>query len=316
MMRQHTTARITRRHFGRISTAGAIATAIPTAARGAEVKRKGWIDAHVHVWTPDIKKYPLADGYDAESMQPPSFTPEQLFAHCKPSGVDRIVLIQMSFYKFDNRYMLEMIKQHTGVFSGVAIVDHHQKNVADQMKKLAAGGVRGFRIHPRGDEAKQWVRDDGMGRLWKTAGQEGLAVCPLINPTDLPAIERLCRKFPGTSVVIDHFARIGVSGKVEQDYLNQLCRMAKLPQVHVKVSAFYALGKKNAPYLDLVPMIRRVIDAYGPSRLMWASDCPFQVDGEHTYSDSISLITDRLDFLSVADKRAILQETAERVFFS
>ena len=67
---RHTTARITRRHFGRISTAGAIATAIPTAARGAEVKRKGWIDAHVHVWTPDIKKYPLADGYDAEICRP------------------------------------------------------------------------------------------------------------------------------------------------------------------------------------------------------------------------------------------------------
>ena len=155
-----------------------------------------------------------------------------------------------------------------------------------------------------------------MGRLWKTAGQEGLAVCPLINPNDLPAIERLCRKFPGTSVVIDHFARIGVSGRVEQNYLNQLCRMAKLRQVHVKVSAFYALGKKKAPYLDLVPMIRRVVDAYGPNRLMWASDCPFQVDGDHTYSDSISLISERLDFLSVADKRAILQETAERVFFS
>ena len=59
------------------------------------------IDAHVHVWTPDTTKYPLAPGYTKESMKPPSFTPEELFAYCRPEGVERIVLIQMSFYGFD-----------------------------------------------------------------------------------------------------------------------------------------------------------------------------------------------------------------------
>lgn len=61
----------------------------------------GYIDAHVHVWTPDTAHYPLAAGYKKEDMQPPSFTPEQLFKHCKPVGVDRINLIQMSFYGFE-----------------------------------------------------------------------------------------------------------------------------------------------------------------------------------------------------------------------
>lgn len=60
-----------------------------------------FIDAHVHVWTPDTARYPLAEGYKKEDMKPPSFTPEELFKHSKPSGVDRINLIQMSFYGFD-----------------------------------------------------------------------------------------------------------------------------------------------------------------------------------------------------------------------
>ena len=66
----------------------------------------GYIDAHVHVWTPDTAHYPLAAGYKREEMKPPSFTPEELFKHAKPAGVDRINLIQMSFYGFDNSYML------------------------------------------------------------------------------------------------------------------------------------------------------------------------------------------------------------------
>jgi predicted TIM-barrel fold metal-dependent hydrolase len=61
----------------------------------------GFIDAHVHVWTPDTAHYPLAAGYKKEDMKPASFTPEELFKHTKPAEVDRINLIQMSYYGFD-----------------------------------------------------------------------------------------------------------------------------------------------------------------------------------------------------------------------
>ena len=40
-----------------------------------------FIDAHVHVWTPDTAHYPLAAGYKKEDMKPASFTPEELFKH-------------------------------------------------------------------------------------------------------------------------------------------------------------------------------------------------------------------------------------------
>jgi predicted TIM-barrel fold metal-dependent hydrolase len=61
----------------------------------------GLIDAHVHVWTDDTSHYPLAAGYRKEDMQPPTFTPQDLFRHTRPAGIERINLIQMSFYGFD-----------------------------------------------------------------------------------------------------------------------------------------------------------------------------------------------------------------------
>ena len=33
-----------------------------------------FIDAHVHVWTDDFARYPLAPGYRVEDMKPPTFT--------------------------------------------------------------------------------------------------------------------------------------------------------------------------------------------------------------------------------------------------
>src|SRR6185312_3001170 len=85
--------------------------------------KTGAIDAHVHVWTPDTGRYPLAAGFRRDQMLPPSFTPEELFDHARPCGVARIVLIQMSFYGFDNAYMLDAMRRFAGVFSGVAVID-------------------------------------------------------------------------------------------------------------------------------------------------------------------------------------------------
>jgi predicted TIM-barrel fold metal-dependent hydrolase len=128
-------------------------------------------------------------------------------------------------------------------------------------------------------------------------------------------VDALCQKFPETIVVVDHFARIGMSGQIELDRLNELCELSRFPKVHVKTSAFYALGKKAPPYDDLVPMIHRLIDRFGVERLMWASDCPYQVQSNHTYAASIELIRDRMKSLSQDDKDWLLRKTAEKVFY-
>jgi predicted TIM-barrel fold metal-dependent hydrolase len=250
-------------------------------------------------------------------MRPPSFTPEQLFVHCRPEGVRRIVLIQMSYYQQDNRYMLDVMKAHPGIFSGVAIVDEQAPDVAATMAKLVKQGVRGFRISAGAQKnLSAWLGSSGMATLWKTAAELNASVCPLINPDTLPLIDKMCEWYPDTSVVIDHFARLGMAGPPKEADVAALLRLARHSRTHVKASAFYALGAKKAPYLDMGPLIRRVRDAFGPQRVMWASDCPFQVDPGHNYHDSIALIRDRLDFLSASDKAWMLRGTAEKVFFS
>jgi predicted TIM-barrel fold metal-dependent hydrolase len=277
--------------------------------------KRGFIDAHVHLWTPDTKAYPLAEGFTVtKDMVPASFTPEELFAQCRPEGVDRVVLIQMSFYKYDNRYMLDMIERHDDVFSGVAIVDENGPDVCRTMKSLAGKDVRGFRVYASRAQAEAW--GDGMDKMWSCAADHGLAICLLADPGSLPIVHKMCARYPRTRVVIDHFARIGMKGPVQQADLDNLCRLAEFPHTHVKTSAFYALGRKQAPYTDMAPLIRTLRDTFGARRLMWASDCPFQLQGGHTYADSIALIRDRLDFLTAADREWMLRKTAEKVFFS
>jgi predicted TIM-barrel fold metal-dependent hydrolase len=270
------------------------------------------IDSHVHVWTDDLKRYPRTSG--EREYEPARFTPDDLFRHSVPAGVSRIVLIQMSFYRFDNSYMLDCIQQYPGIFSGVGIADSSAPGPDRKMIDLARRGVRGFRIVP-GNAPRHWLDTDGMRTMWAAGAKHRLAMCPLIGPDALPGLDRMCERYPDTPVIIDHLARIGADGTIRDEDVRILCSLARHSNVKVKVSAFYALGRKQAPYTDLAPLIRRVLEAWGARRLMWGSDSPFQVQNGHRYAPSIALIREGLPFLSVEDREWILGKTAASIFF-
>jgi len=275
-----------------------------------------YIDAHVHVWTPDTAHYPLAPGYKPQDMRPKSFTPEELFKHTRPNGVDRVNLIQMSFYGFDNSYLLDMIALYKDVFSGTAVIDPFGADPGGLMADLAKKRVRAFRIHP--DLSKlppaRWLEPAGYAVMFAAGAKNHQAMSCLISPDALPELERMCRKFPETPVIIDHLCRIGIDGTIRDKDVDALCAISAHQKVMVKVGAFYALGKKQPPYTDLGPLIQRVVKAFGVSRCMWESDCPFQVVN-HSYRDSLDLVARRLAFLTAEDKDWLLRRTAENFFF-
>ena len=211
------------------------------------------IDAHVHVWTDRRDLYPRAAG--TRHYPPERFTPEDFLSHVRPSGITRAVLVQMSFYGFDNSYMLDAIKAHPDVFSGIAVVDSAAADLDVAMRSLAAKGIRGFRISPVESSAGR-LDAPGMTSMWRTGADRRIAMCLLIDPEMLPDVASMCERFPDTPVVIDHLARIGVDGQIRDSDTRSLCSLAKYGSVFVNVSAFYALGRKQAPYTDLAPLIR------------------------------------------------------------
>ena len=281
-----------------------------------------WIDAHVHVWTENEDAYPRRPSYPIpggvtikeESIEPKHFPPETILEHGKGSGVDRVVLIQMSFYGTDNSYMTDAIKRYPNAFRGVGYVDPNDPDVGYDMATLLEKGVTGFRIVPEAGTERDWLQTEGYDAMFRSAEETRQAIGVLINPDALKEVDRMARKHPNTVVVIDHMSRIGGAGQIRKKDIEDLCALAERKNVYVKVSAFNALGRKEPPHDELIPMIRHIYDAYGPNRLMWASDCPFQVVTE-TYEDSITVIRDRLDFISNEDKEQMLRGTAENVYF-
>jgi predicted TIM-barrel fold metal-dependent hydrolase len=272
------------------------------------------VDAHSHIWTRDTDAFPLKEGTTKADLAPSSFTAEELLAAARPLGIGRVVLIaHHTYYGFDNSYLIDAARRYPGVFRVVGMVDDRLPHPDLAMRRLLKQQVTGFRITSwlRGD---QWLDGPGMAAMWKCAAETRQAMCCLTDPSYLALVDRMCERFPDTPVVIDHFGRVGIDGTIRDEDLKLLCRLARHKNTHVKISAFYALGKKQPPYLDLVPMIRRVHEAFGAERLMWASDNPYQVQPPHTYEASLNLVRDHLDFLTAEQRQQLLEKTAERVY--
>jgi predicted TIM-barrel fold metal-dependent hydrolase len=275
----------------------------------------GHIDAHVHLWSSDTKRYPMVAGTLVEEIRPRQFLADDLFQQIQANGVERVVLVQMSYYGCDHSLLLDTLAEFPEVFAGIGVVDHHSSAVIQDIHRLASQKIRGFRLNAKEENSSAWPDDSGMRQLWKECGRLGMAVCPLVNLSDLPAIAKLCGDFPDTTVVIDHMARLGIGTSATPEEVLQLCKLARFPAVHVKLSAFYAMG--IAPlYRSVLPTIERLVKAFGATRLMWGSDAPYQIEAGHDYKSSHDLIQLGCHFLTESEKRAIMRETADRIFYS
>lgn len=313
---------VTRRGF----IAGSAAAALVTAASSGSAERLGYIDCHSHLWSPERGRYPLREGAKEEEVKPKGFTPGDFFSHARPEGVSRMVVVGHTVhFGFDARYLVDLVKARPGEIAAQAYLDHEDPNVAARMVALKGQGVKAFRLRLLDPWKTPFPPSHPIVKAYELAARERLVICPLINPDWLPQLGLLSERSPATVVAIDHFGRIGVDGfgkvpavpgTIKDEDVANLVKLAQYPMMHVKLSAYYALGRRTPPYDDMHPLIKELLKAYGPERLMYGSDCPYQLAPGHSYKGSIAVIRDRLDGLSEGDREWLLRRTAERVFFS
>jgi predicted TIM-barrel fold metal-dependent hydrolase len=110
-------------------------------------------------------------------------------------------------------------------------------------------------------------------------------------------------------LIIDHLGT--VSGPTPQDafrYVETLVRLARYQNVFVKVSTAPNHSREAFPFADTHPYLRRIYDAYGSRRLLWAADLTQLT--KNTYDECLRLWSEGLPFLSDEDREWVLGRTA------
>lgn len=221
-------------------------------------------DTHAHVISPDTAKYPLVA---ARSYTPAPAPEEAYFRMLQGCGMSRGVLIQVSVYGTDNRYMVEVLKRNPDRLRGVAVID---PTITDrELAELDAIGVRGIRINVLFGGG---IGFDAMETLAARIAPLGWHMQFLLDARQLPEIMPRISKLP-CPIVIDHMGHVPASLGVSHSGFQALLHLVKNHDVWVKLSGAYRLSTDFDRYADVTPLAHALVDA-APQRLVWGSDWP------------------------------------------
>ncbi|MCH7789929.1 MAG: amidohydrolase [Acidobacteria bacterium] len=272
------------------------------------------IDAHTHIIAADRDRYPFRRPAGGGLRWPEEhpLSVEGLIKEMNDAGVGAAIVVQPSVYGTDNRYVIESAAGSDRLVA-IAIVDvddGHFDETANLCAQRRCGGVRLFDVPP----SEPSFLDDGRATaVAKTIAAAGGRVCVCALEPALGRVASLAASIPNTTLVLEHCGFADFTDGPPFARAQPLFDLASHPGVVLKVTPTSLLEAETAG-VESSEVVAALAEHFGADRLMWGSDSPFQVVTE-SYEDSISLVRDRLDFLSDTDRKHILNDTAERVFF-
>jgi predicted TIM-barrel fold metal-dependent hydrolase len=223
----------------------------------------GACDCHVHVIGPKAR-FPLAR---ERPYTPKDATTAELGGMLKLLALDRVVLVQPSFYRTDNSCMLNAMAQIEDS-RGVAVLPPQVSE--PELDELDDQGVRGLRVNiaTLGTGPIEAMRRD-IEAAAASCERHGWHVQIFVPPEAIEPLTPTLLALP-VATVIDHFGLIAPGP--ETGALRALLKLLESGQIWVKISGAYRIAKDpNDPGIG--PLARKLCDA-NPERIVWGSDWP------------------------------------------
>ncbi len=227
---------------------------------------------------------------------------EALLFHMQRAGVAQAVFIQY-MGNTDNAYLVEMLAAHPGRFAAAMLVPSDDDGSA--IRAWAEQGIRGIRLAAN-------FRGTGSDPLahWRTANELGLVVSAPSSPASLASVEfaEVLRLFPELSIVIEHLG--GAKAGMALDEFQPVLGLAAHDNLTIKLPGFGEFCHLPHPFRDVPRYADRVLEAFGPRRMMWGSDWP-PVSSREGYDSSLSFPMDYFADLSEDERVWIFGKSAQ-----
>ena len=222
----------------------------------------GATDCHVHAIGPKTR-FPLARERGYTPMDAPT---EALAAMLTRLKLERVVLVQPSFYRTDNACMLDTMGKIKNA-RGVAVLP--DKVAAAQLDRLHTRGIRGLRVNiaTAGAASVEVMRRD-IAAAARLAERHGWHVQLFVPSTAIEPLTPLLKELP-VDIVFDHFGLIAPGA--DMPGLRALKRLLQAGKTWVKISGAYRITSWRDPRIG---SLARELCAVNPQRIVWGSDWP------------------------------------------
>lgn len=272
------------------------------------------IDCHAHIQSSDEERYQPKD----RPLRPPGgrASVEDLRRISQANGVRAVRAIQtISFYGYDNRYLCDSAKANRSWLRGVCTLDPDDPHSPGLLRHYTREfGVASLRSVPS-PSRKTGFDDPGVRDLWKMAANEGLTIDIFLMRLEMvPSATKLIQEFPGLTVGFCHCMDLK-PGALLAPKLESILNLSRYRNLYPKLDFIGTGTAQKFPCEDLHEPCLKIIDAYGPERCVWTSCFPNDLWTPNlTYSEHLRIFTEALPLKTEA-RRAILGETARRLWF-
>jgi len=259
-------------------------------------------DVHFHVFEP---------GYPHVARPHytfPQASIDQYLALCEFLGIERMVLVQPSFYGTDNSLLLHALERIGPRCRGVAMVE---EGISDaDLDRFHACGVRAIRLDLFARAS--WSRPDLQAyilRMLERAKPRGWHLqfyTPGYVVRDLlPFLATMEHDF-----VIDHMGYMLEEDGLTAGDFARLLDLMRTGRAWLKLSGPYRIAKQRG--YEAVAHLARQIAATRPERALWGSDWPHLPDGTRDTGELVNLLLDWAP--SEATRQQILVGNPQRLF--
>jgi L-fuconolactonase len=260
------------------------------------------IDSHQHFWRYSSAEYPwIPAGTPLER----DWLPADLESLQRPLNFDGSVAVQARQSIAESDWLLGLADAAPRILGVVGWVDLRSAQVGRDLERLAR--------HPRFVGVRHVVQDEPDDAfLLRSDFLRGIALLKdfgltydlLVYPRQLPAAIRLVERFPSQPFVLDHIAKPFIKAGTLEPWASLVRQLATFPNLVCKISGMVTeADHQHWQTSDFTPFLDLVIDAFGPSRLMFGSDWPV-CRLAASYEQVEGLVRDRVRGWSPAEQAA------------
>ena len=235
------------------------------------------IDSHHHVWDLAVRDQDWITGPEMAPIRR-SFAVDDLRPSALAAGVIGTVLVQTVTVAAETPEMLATAAADPLVAGVVGWTDLTSAAVADELAALrAAPGGRylvGIRHQVQSEADPDWLRGRDVIRGLRAVAAAGLCYDLVIRPHQLAAAAGAAAAVPGLTFVLDHAGKPPIASGGLGQWSAAVREFAARPNTVCKLSGLVTEAGPDWEPAQITPYANRLLDCFGPARLMFGSDWP------------------------------------------
>jgi predicted TIM-barrel fold metal-dependent hydrolase len=297
-------------------------------------------DTHAHLISGDWDRYPpqpLRPDLPVPARANFTVSAEALIEQMDAENVASACLVQRGhLYAYDNRYIIDSARRFPGRLHPVVILDTQDPATPARYRAMVERDhVRGFRMAQSRPHFLDtgWLCSPEAMVVWKTCADLGTPVTTILFmnqlPYLLPLIKIIAGMFPALPILLDHGAmpfgmtqhEVALAKEAGEAVVmpkaphfgidRTIAIFEDVPNIHFKITEIN-MERLVAEAVRPAHLVRRMVDSFGPERLMWGSDIGQSM--LWSYAEKAAMARAAADFLTETEARNFLHDNAARVY--